>query len=115
METLSRTELVICTGVCCFSCGHIEGVFVFWVRKTLEYLRAERLPLTHRLTEHKDERATYTPLCLMVTSVSRLAYLTSDSETLRGRFDGLYLSSECPQALLFLSALGCLRVRGHEE
>jgi len=29
---------------------------------------------------------------------------------LRGRFDGLYLSLDGPQALLLLSALGCLRV-----
>lgn len=107
METLSRTELVICTGVCCFSCGQsVESVYVFWVRKTLEYLRPQRLLLTHHLTEHRDERETHTPLCLMVTSASRLAYLTPDSETLRG----IYLSSECPRALLFLSALGCLRV-----
>lgn len=85
--------------------SHVEGVYVFWVRKTLEYLRPQRLLLTHHLTEHRDERETHTPLCLMVTSASRLAYLTPDR--------GIYLS--VLGLCCFYQLLDVYVWRGHKE
>lgn len=72
-------------------------VFVFWVCMSLENLRTHRLPFLLP-TPHKAQR--WESHIHPTTSVARLAYLSSDSKMLRGRFDGLYLSPEGPCVLI---------------
>ncbi len=72
-------------------------VFVFWVCMSLENLRPHRLPFLLP-PPHKAQR--WESHIHPTTSVARLAYLSSDSKMLRGRFDELYLSPEGPCVLI---------------